>query len=152
MLPNAGPGLCRRGRPGRDAVRIAEGLAEGELSALYLLHSDPLRRASRPRDVGAGAGPSASTVVAHAGFLTEGIRDHADVVFPSEVYAEKDGTIVHPDGRIQRLRPAIARAGAARAESKRDRRARRAARARPRGGEREGGLRQLFEAVPFYAG
>ena len=48
-------------------------------------------------------------VIAHSSFLTEGIREHADVVFPAEVYAEKEGTIVHPDGRLQRLRPAIAR-------------------------------------------
>ena len=48
-------------------------------------------------------------MIAHSSFLTEGIRDHADVVFPAEVYPEKQGTIVHPDGRLQRLRPAIAR-------------------------------------------
>jgi NADH-quinone oxidoreductase subunit G len=43
--------------------------------------------------------------------MTEGIREHADVVFPAEAYAEKEGTIVHPDGRLQRLRPAVARMG-----------------------------------------
>ena len=53
----------------------------------------------------------ASTVVAHASFLTEGLRAHADVVFPAEAYAEKEGTIVHPDGRLQRLRPAVGRPG-----------------------------------------
>ncbi len=57
----------------------------------------------------------ASTVVAHASFLTEAIAEHADIVFPAEVYAEKEGTIVHPDGRLQRLRPAIARVGEVRA-------------------------------------
>ena len=55
-------------------------------------------------------------MIAHAAFLTEGIREHADVVFPAEAYAEKEGTIVHPDGRLQRLRPAIARPGEVRAE------------------------------------
>jgi len=54
-------------------------------------------------------------VIAHAAFLTEGLREHADVVFPAESYAEKEGTVVHPDGRLQRLRPAIARPGAVRA-------------------------------------
>jgi NADH-quinone oxidoreductase subunit G len=53
----------------------------------------------------------ASTVIAHATFLTEGLREHADVVFPAEAYAEKEGTVVHPDGRLQRLRPAVARMG-----------------------------------------
>ena len=39
------------------------------------------------------------------------MREHADVVFPAEAYAEKEGTLVHPDGRVQRLRPAIGRPG-----------------------------------------
>jgi NADH-quinone oxidoreductase subunit G len=114
MLPNAGPGLSEATAEGRDAHAIAEALADGELQALYLLDADPLddlpdtelwRRAL------AGAG----TVVAHASFLTETVAEHADIVFPAEVYAEKEGTIVHPDGRLQRLRPAIARVGEVRA-------------------------------------
>jgi NADH-quinone oxidoreductase subunit G len=39
--------------------------------------------------------------------LTEGIREHANVVFPAESQAEKEGTLVHPDGRVQRMRAAI---------------------------------------------
>jgi NADH-quinone oxidoreductase subunit G len=54
-------------------------------------------------------------VIAHASLLTEALRAHADVVFPAETYAEKEGTVVHPDGRIQRLRPAVAHPGAVRA-------------------------------------
>ena len=30
---------------------------------------------------------------------------HADVVLPAESYAEKEGTVTHPDGRLQRVRP-----------------------------------------------
>jgi NADH-quinone oxidoreductase subunit G len=41
--------------------------------------------------------------------LTDTMREHADVVFPAEAYAEKEGTLTHPDGRVQRLRPAIGR-------------------------------------------
>jgi NADH-quinone oxidoreductase subunit G len=140
VLPNAGPGLSRPGvepvgagngdvtagiasqhridsqHPSpRDARAIAEGLAAGELSALYLLHADPLRELP-DRELWDRAMAAAGTVIAHAAFLTDGIREHADVVFPAEVYAEKEGTIVHPDGRLQRLRPAIARAGGVRAE------------------------------------
>jgi NADH-quinone oxidoreductase subunit G len=120
VLPNAGPGLGELATEAgagaaRDARAIAEGLAEGELSALYILHGDPLRDLP-DRELWARALAHASTVVAHASFLTEAIREHADVVFPAEVYAEKEGTLVHPDGRLQRLRPAIARPGAVRAE------------------------------------
>jgi NADH-quinone oxidoreductase subunit G len=36
-------------------------------------------------------------------------------VFPAEVYAEKEGTVTHPDGRIQRVRQAIGHTGGTRA-------------------------------------
>jgi NADH-quinone oxidoreductase subunit G len=152
VLPNAGPGLSELERePGRDARAIAEGLAAGELAALYLFQTDPLHRlpdrqltdpvpaseamhsSESPdgtgdiaraldsqhdaqldradRELWEQAMERASTVVAHATFLTEGLRAHADVVFPAEAYAEKEGTVVHPDGRLQRLRPAVARPG-----------------------------------------
>jgi NADH-quinone oxidoreductase subunit G len=115
VLPNTGPGLAELDSPSaRDAQAIAEGLAHGSLSALHLFGVDPLRELP-DRELWQRALAGASTVVAHASFMTETIREHADVVFPAEVYAEKEGTIVHPDGRIQRLRPAIARSGEVRA-------------------------------------
>ena len=33
------------------------------------------------------------------------------MVFPAQVYAEKEGTITHPDGRVQRVRQALGHAG-----------------------------------------
>jgi NADH-quinone oxidoreductase subunit G len=139
VLPNAAAGLSELDtEPGRDAHAIAEGLAEGELAALYLFQTDPLhdlpdrqlvdpsaQALSHNGDSAAVPDPDpepdrelweralerASTVVAHATFLTEGLREHAAVVFPAEAYAEKEGTIVHPDGRLQRLRPAVGRVG-----------------------------------------
>ena len=109
VLPNAGPGLGEpQGTGGLDAPGIAAALAGGELSCLYLLHTDPLEDFVE-RDLWERALHGAGSVIAHSSFLTEAIRDHADVVFPAEVYPEKEGTIVHPDGRLQRLRPAIAR-------------------------------------------
>jgi NADH-quinone oxidoreductase subunit G len=116
VLPNAGPGLALPDtRSARDARGIAEGLAAGELAALYLLHGDPLRDLP-DGELWERALAAAGTVIAHASFLTEAVLAHADVVFPAEVYAEKEGTIVHPDGRLQRLRQAIARPGEVRAE------------------------------------
>jgi NADH-quinone oxidoreductase subunit G len=35
----------------------------------------------------------------------------ADIVIPAETYPEKEGTVTHPDGRLQRLRPAIPHPG-----------------------------------------
>jgi len=57
----------------------------------------------------------AGLVVAHASVLTEGLAEHANVIFPAESHAEKEGTVVHPDGRLQRLRVAIDPPGAVRA-------------------------------------
>jgi NADH-quinone oxidoreductase subunit G len=115
VLPNAGPGLAEPPLDGRDAAQIAGGAAAGELSALYLLHTDPLRDLPH-RDLWESALDAATTVVAHADFLTEGIREHATVVFPAESYAEKEGTVTHPDGRLQRLRRSIAHQGETQAE------------------------------------
>jgi NADH-quinone oxidoreductase subunit G len=94
----------------------------------------------------------ASTVIAHATFLTDGLREHANVVFPAQAYAEKEGTIVHPDGRIQRLRPAVANPGSTRAQWQVI-----ADLATGIGLDLEvltGAMasQQLFDAVPFYAG
>ena len=57
----------------------------------------------------------AGLVVAHASVLTEGLHEHANVIFPADSHAEKSGTVVHPDGRLQRLRTAIAHPGEVRA-------------------------------------
>ncbi len=138
----------------RDAHAIAQGLAKGELAAVLLVQSDPVAELPDP-ELWDQALERATTVVAHAALLTNGLRAHATVVFPAETYAEKEGTVVHPDGRIQRLRPAVRRVGALD-----DTRA---------GWQVLGDLaaeigldlevltgsmasRQLFDAVPFYAG
>jgi NADH-quinone oxidoreductase subunit G len=113
VLPNADPGLADPADEGFDSQGIADALASGDLSALYLLGVDPLENDPKWQ----AALERASTVVAHALFLTDGIREHANVIFPAEAYAEKKGTIVHPDGRVQRLRPAVGRMGEARPES-----------------------------------
>jgi NADH-quinone oxidoreductase subunit G len=38
----------------------------------------------------------------------------ADVHLPAEGHAEKEGTVTHPDGRLQRVRPSVPRPGAVR--------------------------------------
>jgi NADH-quinone oxidoreductase subunit G len=91
-------------------------------------------------------------VIAYASFLTDAVSEYADVVFPAEAYAEKEGTIVHPDGRVQRLRPAVARAGAVRPEWQVL--AEIALRLGLDLDVLSGSMasQQLFAAVPFYAG
>jgi NADH-quinone oxidoreductase subunit G len=154
VLPNAGPGYTEVEPPThapRDAAGIAAAAAAGELTALYLLRTDPVRDLAG-RETWVAALEHATTVVAHAQFLTEGLREHATVVFPAEAYAEKEGTIVHPDGRLQRLRAAIGHPGAVRPEWQVL--ADLAERLGLDTGVRTGPMatRQLIDAVPFYAG
>src|SRR4051794_35155439 len=108
FAPGHGPGYAAVAQPGRDAHGIAEGLAAGELHSVWLHHADPLR--THPdRALWDRALHTAQNVIAVDSVMTDTIREHADVVFPAEAYAEKEGTLVHPDGRVQRLRPAIGR-------------------------------------------
>jgi NADH-quinone oxidoreductase subunit G len=158
VLPNGGPGLSERELEGLDARAIAEALGSGELSALYLLEVDPLS-ASDPFAASAGQDPAswarglerASAVVAHATLLSPGLAEHANVIFPAGSYAEKEGTVTHPDGRLQRVRQAVAEAGATRPGW------RVIAELSLRLGtdldvyDAKEASQQLFDAVPFYA-
>jgi NADH-quinone oxidoreductase subunit G len=159
VLPNCGPGLSDSELDGLDTPAIAEALAAGELSALYLLEVDPLSpndpfasRANADSDSWAGALERASGVVAHATLLLPGLAEHANVIFPAGSYAEKEGTVTHPDGRLQRVRRAVAEAGATRPGW------RVIAELSLRLGtdldvytDKEAS-QQLFDAVPFYSG
>jgi NADH-quinone oxidoreductase subunit G len=151
VLPNVGPGLSAVNDPGLDSRAMGAAAAAGELQALYLLHVDPLRDLPSRR-TWAAALARTQTVIAHADFLTEGLFEHADVIFPAESYAEKEGTVTHPDGRVQRLRPAIARPDAVRPEwqvlADLSRRLGHEA------GVLTGAMASavLFDAIPFYAG
>ncbi len=113
-LPNAGPGYADSPAIGYGASEIGVAATDGELTALYLFQTDPLRdlpdSATWERAL-----QRAALVVAHASVLTDGLREHANVIFPADSYAEKEGTLVHPDGRLQRLRTAIAHPGEVRA-------------------------------------
>ena len=98
-------------RPTRAATstRSRQGLASGELDGVILLHADPVR--DLPDGPGwAKALNQARTVVAISSFEDASTKA-ADIVFPAEAYAEKEGTVTHPDGRLQRLRPAVPRPG-----------------------------------------
>jgi NADH-quinone oxidoreductase subunit G len=155
VLPNAGPGLIAAETTGHDASAIAAALAGGELSALHLLEIDPLSAGDAFAAQGLpwqDALERASTVVAHATLLSEGIAEHANVVFPAGSYAEKEGTVTHPDGRVQRVRQAAAQAGITRPGW------RVIAELSLRLGhdldvyDQKEASQQLFDAVPFYEG
>ena len=110
VLPNLTHGLTEAKEAGMGAAEIGRALAEGELSALVLMDVDPL--ATHPeRATWTAAVDRATSVIAFTGFLSEELEANATVIFPAESNAEKEGTVTHPDGRVQRVRQAIGRPG-----------------------------------------
>jgi NADH-quinone oxidoreductase subunit G len=118
-LPDAGPGLTKSAltthmganadNTGKTTEEIREALESGEIKALVLFGADPLR--DFPDTV---AWERALTSVDHLvvfSMFENATTAKADVVFPLETHAEKDGTVTHPDGRLQRVRPSAARPG-----------------------------------------
>ncbi|HEX6713605.1 MAG TPA: molybdopterin-dependent oxidoreductase [Thermoleophilaceae bacterium] len=149
VLPNLGTGLSDA--EGRGTADIADALVGGDASALVLLHADPVTTHPN-RKRWEDALDRATFVVAFAEFLDAGVAEHADVILPAESYAEREGTVVHPDGRLQRLRQTVGHPGEVRPvwwqlEQILDRL-----------GHSSGALtapmvsEQIFKAVPFYDG
>jgi NADH-quinone oxidoreductase subunit G len=97
-LPDLGPGLADASTQGMSAAQAAR---SGEVGALLLLE----------RDLPAPALAGADAVIAFSRFAGEALAEHGDVVFPAEIYPEKEGTVTHPDGRLQRVRQALGHAG-----------------------------------------
>ena len=103
-LPGAGPGLAAAATRAAAADEIKQGLADHELDALLLVNADPVR--TYPDGDGWRKALAGNFVVAISMFDDESTR-YADIVLPAESYAEKEGTVTHPDGRLQRVRPNV---------------------------------------------
>jgi NADH-quinone oxidoreductase subunit G len=107
-LPDGGPGFSQAPE-GKSTEEIRAALESGELKTLVLFGVDPLRdfpdTAAWQRALAA-----ADHLIVFSTFENATTK-MADVVFPLETHAEKDGTVTHPDGRLQRVRPSAGRPG-----------------------------------------
>ncbi len=120
-LPDAGPGLSEMRTPltmhrqgngesvGKSTEEIRAALESGELKTLLLFGVDPLRDFP-DTEAWQRALAAADHVISFSMFETA-TTALADVVLPLETHAEKDGTVTHPDGRLQRVRPSASRPG-----------------------------------------
>ncbi len=104
VRPDAGPGYQPLAERGMDAAQIAGAVGAGDLSALYVMGSDPI-----------GDGLLSDRghlefLVVQELFLTETARQ-ADVVLPARSWAEREGTFTSGERRVQRFYPAIAPLG-----------------------------------------
>ena len=107
-LPDAGPGLAEADR-GRGTRTLPAAIERGEIKSLVLFGVDPLRDFPETE-----AWKSALAAVEHLVVFStfeNSTAAMADVLFPLETHAEKDGTVTHPEGRLQRVRPSASRPG-----------------------------------------
>jgi NADH-quinone oxidoreductase subunit G len=114
LLPNFDPGLRPGAHDGKSSDEMRDALAAGELSTAILLGADPAGEWD-DRAKWDAALDKASSVIAFTNWSDSAAARHATVVFPAEVAPEKEGTVTHPDGRVQRLRQTVKRAGQTRA-------------------------------------
>jgi NADH-quinone oxidoreductase subunit G len=110
-LPGVGPGLAAAAG-GMAAEGIREALESGALTGLILWEADPIR--DLPDPAGWRRALGAADFVLSVSLFGNASAGHADVRLPAEAYAEKEGTVTHPDGRLQRLRPNVPAPGAVR--------------------------------------
>jgi NADH-quinone oxidoreductase subunit G len=111
VLPDAGPGL-RETAVGYSTNQIRDALQAGDLSGLVLFGVDPLR--DFPDTPAWESALTAADFIVSFSMHENATTAKSNLVFPLETFAEKDGTITHPDGRLQRVRPASARPKAVR--------------------------------------
>ena len=97
-----GPSPASSRRPAEGAARRSRTASPRTSSARCC--SSTATRFAPTRTRRAGERPSpASFVVSIASFEDESTK-LANLVIPAETFAEKEGTVTHPDGRLQRLR------------------------------------------------
>lgn len=82
---------------------IINGIKEGKIKALYILEDDIL--SARPEFETLFS--KLDLLIMHATNFNK-TTQHADLVFPASSYAEKHGSFVNFDGRVQRIRTAVA--------------------------------------------
>jgi NADH-quinone oxidoreductase subunit G len=118
-LPDAGPGLTsaalggdktpNAALVGKGTEEIRDGLISGEIESLLLFGVDPVR--DFPDSERWKMALAAANHLVVFSTFENATTAMADVVFPLETHAEKDGTVTHPDGRLQRVRPSAGRPG-----------------------------------------
>jgi NADH-quinone oxidoreductase subunit G len=87
---------------GHNFDEIIKEIKEGKIKALYLIDDDLVAANPELEEVLA----KLDLLIVHASNFNK-TAALADVVFPSSTYAEKNGTFVNFQGRVQRIRPAV---------------------------------------------
>lgn len=91
--------------PGKDGLNIdgiIKGIKENRIKAVYIIEDNIL--SSKPELESLLA--KLDLIVIHAANFNK-TTEIADIVFPAATYAEKNGTFINFEGRVQRIRPAV---------------------------------------------
>jgi NADH-quinone oxidoreductase subunit G len=88
---------------GLNFEEIIDGISKNKIRALYLIEDDLLKERPELEDIFARL----DLLIIHATNFNK-TAFLADIVFPAATYAEKNGTMINFQGRVQRLRPAVA--------------------------------------------
>ena len=91
------------GTGGMNISSILKGIKEGKIKALYVMEEDVV---SFDEEWEASVG-NLDLLIVHATNENK-TTALADIVFPASTFAEKNGTFVNFQGRVQRIRPAVA--------------------------------------------
>jgi NADH-quinone oxidoreductase subunit G len=91
--------------PGKDGMNInniIDGIKTGKIKALFILEDDIVEKMPELADVLT----KLDLLIVNATNMNK-TAALADIVFPAATYAEKNGTFVNFQGRVQRIRPAV---------------------------------------------
>ena len=102
-------------RPGIAASELAQKALDGNIRAAYVMGENPVLGDANIMHTRKGF-EALELLIVQDIFLTETAR-LADVVFPSACFAEKNGTFINTDRRVQRVRKALIPPGQARDDS-----------------------------------
>ena len=90
------------GKDGLNSNNIINGIKEGRIKALYVLEDDIVQAVPELENLLT----KLDLLIVHATNMNK-TASLADIVFPAATYAEKNGTFVNFQGRVQRIRPAV---------------------------------------------
>lgn len=102
-------------RPGIAASELAQKALDGSIRAAYVMGENPVLGDANVSHTKKGF-ETLELLIVQDIFLTE-TGKLADVVFPSSCFAEKNGTFINTERRVQRVRKAVAAPGMARDDS-----------------------------------
>jgi NADH-quinone oxidoreductase subunit G len=94
---------------GYSTTEMLNAAATGDLRALVLVGTDPVRDGTDPVTA-TRALDTAEFVVCLDAFITDSSA-LADVILPAALWGEVDGTVTNCEGRVQRIRPSLEPAG-----------------------------------------